>query len=176
VTGNGRGLSVHALAEGLGVSRTAIQKAARQGRLKGAVRRDRKGHLVVVDVALARRLWKTERSRPAPVKVPTAKVEVEHEGENVSLVDAQVRATLARADAQELATQLKRGLLVERFAVSNRWFEVLRVLREAILNLAPRLHATVAAESDPQRCFALIDEEAHKCLEGVADTLEGMGI
>jgi hypothetical protein len=50
-------MGVREFARQFGVSPAAVRRAARDGRLSASIGRNSKGHLVILDAALARREW-----------------------------------------------------------------------------------------------------------------------
>lgn len=89
-----------------------------------------------------------------------------------SLVEAQTAAMIERARKFRLENDVREGSLLEVRLVEKEAFEFARVLREALLNIAVRISAEVAAESDQARVFKLIDTAIRDALEATATTLE----
>jgi hypothetical protein len=180
-------VSLRALAARLGVSEAAVRKGIRSGRLQKSVRRDARGPFVA-DVALARREWAAGATKPAnagngggrkraqraarsavppvtpdpppPAPAPTLVPE------NGTLVHAQLRVADQRAVALELANQIKRGELLDAATVQREQFEISRMLRERILNVADRL-----ADLGPA-VRARVRGELRQALGDLADELE----
>jgi hypothetical protein len=92
--------------------------------------------------------------------------------EATNLVEAQRLGALERARAVRLATDVKRGLLVDRNAIVKMQFESDRIVREAMLNIASRLSAELAAETDAGRIFVRIDAAIREALSSVAAQFE----
>lgn len=180
-------VSLRALAARLGVSDAAVRKGIRSGRLRKSVRRDARGPYVA-NVALARREWVAGATKPAnagngggrkraqraarsaappvpgpaPAPVP-AQPAVPEAG---TLVHAQLRVADQRAVALELANKRKSGELLEAATVEREQFEIARMLRERILNVADRL-----ADLGPN-VRARVREELRSALGNLADELE----
>lgn len=159
-------ISVRAFARTLRVSHTTVQQAIRSGRLRESIGRDARGPFVF-DQALAKREWKAGAGKPpttggnghaAPAPVPRSA--------ESTLVDAQVRVADQRALALELANQIKRGELLDAATVQREQFEISRMLRERILNVADRL-----ADLGPA-VRARVRGELRQALGDLADELE----
>jgi phage terminase Nu1 subunit (DNA packaging protein) len=168
--------SLRALARSLGCSHQAVQKAARRGRLDGAVGKDAMGRLIVLDAALAAQMWATHRTQASPG--PTSASEKAPEAKKssrgpTSLVDVQVRLGMAKAVAQELATRIRQGELIEVAKAKNSGFTFARVLRDNILNIPDRMAGELAGESDAARVHARLTAELHQVLEQTAGMLDG---
>lgn len=180
-------VSLRALAALLGVSEAAVRKGERSGRLGKSVRRDARGPYAV-DVALARRRWAAGATKPAnagngggrkraqraarsaappvapdPPPPPSA---ASLEPEPGTLVYAQLRVADQRARAYELANKRKSGELLEAATVEREQFEIARMLRERILNVADRL-----ADLGPA-VRARVRAELRSALGDLADELE----
>lgn len=148
------------------VSLTAVQKAIRSGRLRESIGRDARGPFVA-NVKLAAREWAagaTKAANGGGKSVAIAPVAPRAEGP--TLVEAQLRLADQRTAALELANKRKRGELLDAATVERENFEVARMLRERILNVADRL-----ADLGPA-VRARIRTELRQALGDLADDLE----
>lgn len=145
-----RPCSLRAFARLIGKSHTAVEKAVTSGRLSESIGRDAKGEPFILDKQQALEEW---------------------EERGLTLSDAQRRATLERARSYKLANLQKQGALYPRARAKREAFECARTVRDAMLNLPNRLSAELAAEADPARVFARLDEEIRKALAAAAEVL-----
>jgi hypothetical protein len=88
------------------------------------------------------------------------------------LKDERARLVKAQASLEELKLRARTGELVRRDAVGKRVFAMNRSTRDNFLNLPSRTDALVAAESDRQRCFDILNKEVLQILTGLADGLQ----
>jgi hypothetical protein len=186
-------VSLRAFGRDRHVSLAAVQKALRSGRLSKSVGRDARGPFIR-DLALARREWAAGAAKPAnggngggrkrvhratraasppspPVvangePAPPATPAPSVEPQVGTLVHAQLRVADQRAVALELANKRRSGELVERATVQREQFEIARMLRERILNVADRL-----ADLGPA-VRTRVRAELRQALGDLADELE----
>jgi phage terminase Nu1 subunit (DNA packaging protein) len=149
-------VSLRALARLLGVSHTAIQKGVATGRLSKSIERGK-----VIDVDLARQEWAAGATKEPPKDA----------GGGGTLVQAQLEATRERTIGLRLANRLKRGRLVPAETARREAFDCARAVRDAVLNVPDRVAAELAAETDPDRVHARLDDELRKALEAAAEIL-----
>jgi hypothetical protein len=152
--------SLRALARGLGLSHTALQKAARAGRI-----------LPEPDGR-----WDPERVRRdmAATALP---------GHSPLAVAAQEtafgRLSLARlalkVEAHRLALDHRRGRLVDVALADARIDEIAAGMRDAVLNWPARIAGEVAAalDAEPHLVQTLLQEHVAMLLNDVADRIEG---
>jgi len=121
----------------------------------------------------AARLWKQqhvrERIKPAtrPPEGATAAgpPQIVPDAEGADYWTSRARREAAEARKSELQLAELCGELVRAADVRAAMDKRLVGLREAILQIPSRLAATVAAESDQQRCHRLIEQEMHDLLQ-----------
>lgn len=89
-----------------------------------------------------------------------------------TLTNERSRLTKAKADLAELAYRVRQGEFVLRDSVEKEVFALSRRVRENFLNLPSRTDALVAAESDQQKCFAILEKEVRQILEGLSTALQ----
>lgn len=166
-------LSLRGLAKRLRVSETAVRKAIRSGRLRESVARDTHGPYVP-DLALARREWFAGATKPTngggrrepPPTNGAGSAPGPDASDASTLVQAQLRVAAQRATALELANMRKRGELLDAATVQREYFEVARMLRERILNVADRIIDLGPAVRDRVRA------ELRQALGDIADEIE----
>ena len=78
------------------------------------------------------------------------------------------------AENKRLAAQQKAGELVESQKVQQEAFNQARLFRDALLNIADRLSASLAAESDPIVVHALLSKEHRTLLNDLAHYEENL--
>lgn len=165
-------VSIRAFAKSVGVSHPAIRKAIAAGRLRFGVGRDARGPYIS-DEFVARKEWDAAHAKPGNGAAPVAGAK----GARVrraatSLVEAKLRVDNARATGLELANRRRRGELLEAAVVEREQFEIARVVRDGVLNVADRVSAELAAEKDPKRVHAMLVAELRQALGAIAEVLE----
>lgn len=150
-------LSLRAFSRLVGCSDYAVRKAVASGRLPRSVL-DEQGR--IVDVDAAKRAWMENAAKP-PKDTQTGK-----------LAAAQEALTLERVKRERRENELAAGKLVSLNDAERQRFESMRMVREQMLNVAPRLAPELAAETDPQKVFARLDAEIRAALHAIADALE----
>lgn len=153
--------SLRGFARTLSVSDYAVRKAVASGRLPAScVGRDGRGRPVITDVDAAKAAW-TANAAKLPKQTQTGR-----------LAAAQEALTLERVKRERRENELAAGRLVSLNDAEKQRFESMRMVREQLLNVAPRLAPELAAETDPQKVFARLDVEIRAALHAVADALE----
>lgn len=162
-------MTIAAFARDRNVDEKAVRKAIASQRIPPAcVGLSRSGRKqVIVDVAGARAAWDANASR-----LPNGPAV---DGERQSLTEASRLATMERHRALRIANDLREGRVVDVAAAKREAFESARIIREILLNLPIRLAAELAAETDPAKVFARLDDEIRQALGDVADHLEAAG-
>jgi hypothetical protein len=74
-----------------------------------------------------------------------------------------------------IENDLREGRVVDVRAAKREAFESARIIRESVLNLPARIAAELAAETDPAKVFARLDDALREALGDAADRLEAAG-
>ncbi len=154
-------VSLPAYAKRRGQSRTAIQRAIREGRLtQRSVGQDARGRWLI-DPILADREWEAH-TRPKVTAEKTRPV-----GKPSGLALATQRERESRAKLAELEYQKKSASLVRASEVEHRWSAIVVGVRTSLLGLPTRTkqrlpHLTVAD-------LAVLDDLIRETLEELAD-------
>jgi len=122
---------------------------------------------VITDVEGARRAWEANAA-----KIPNGPAA---DAGRSSLVEASTLTAIERHRALKIANDLKSGIAVDARAVKRAAFEDARIIRETLLNFPARLAAALAAETDPAKVFAMLDDAIREALHETADRLEAAG-
>lgn len=171
-------LSIAAYARHRGVSHVAVLKAIKSGRIEKEA--DGSIDAVKADAAWSRNTNKAQqrqhRSQPASATPTSAPAEA-HLGPpivNSGPSYAQSRAVKEAYHARlaKLSYEEKSGSLIKIDAVKVSWFNILRVLRDRVLNLPDRLAPVMAAETDPKKIRDLLEEDLRLILNDAADSIE----
>src|SRR5262249_51465033 len=106
-----------------------------------------------------RREWEHEPSTPRPTEaVP-----------GMTYSDARALREVYEVQRKQLELDVRRGLLVRRDEVEAAAFKFYRRLRDALLNIPPRLAAQLAAENDEAKVFEILEAEFRRVFEDFAD-------
>ena len=81
------------------------------------------------------------------------------------LLKTRIKSEVGRANLLELKSKVEAGKYVDADEVRAAAFNRGRAVRDNLLNIAGRLAAVTAAESDERKCFELIDAEIKAALE-----------
>lgn len=171
-------LSIAAYARHRGVSHVAVLKAIKSGRIEKET--DGTIDAVKADAAWSRntnkaqqRPRRNEASAPAPAVAP-AEAHLGPPIVNSGPSYAQSRAIKEAYHARlaKLSYEEKSGSLIKIDAVKVSWFNILRVMRDRVLNLPDRLAPVLAAETDPKKVRDLLEEDLRLILNDAADAIE----
>lgn len=160
------------LARLLGVSRQAVNDLVRRNVLE--VGQDNRIDVEMARVALANRVRpssKTAQALETPAATalqPEAAAAAPLQEQDSAAVTSYHVAKTLRETAEARLAQLKlaelRGDLIRAADVRSTWAKRAAALRESILQLPPRLAATLAAEPDQARCHDILQAELHTLL------------
>lgn len=166
-------LSISAYARHRGVSHVAVIKAIKSGRIE----KEADG---TIDAEKADAAWR-KNSNPSPkrtTEIDVAPAPTRERHPDPPIVNsgpsfAQSRAVREAYNARlaKLSYEEKSGSLVKTDAVKVAWFNVLRVLRDRILNLPDRLAPVLASETDQAKIRDLLEQELRQALEDSADAV-----
>ena len=81
------------------------------------------------------------------------------------LLKTRIKSEVGRANLLDLKSKVEAGKYVDADEVRAAAFNRGRAVRDNLLNIAGRLAAVTAAESDERKCFELIDAEIKAALE-----------
>lgn len=163
------------LARELGITRQAVSKAEKAGRISRAANGDfdldaaRIQYRLHTDPEQQLRSLQQERSAPAGVAVLERPV-LEFEGDAKALVAAKARREAAEAQLAELELAEKRGEIILSSDHKRVVFALCRSICDALMPLADRMAPLVAAESDPAKVHAIITGEVRQVLMLLKDT------
>ena len=170
------GMNVTAYARHRGVSHVAVLKAIKAGRIV----KEQDG---TIDPDKADAAWKQNTSQAQQRKPPKEdKASVERSVDppssgNQSINNgpsyAQSRAIKEAYNARlaKLEYEEKSGALVRTDSVKVAWFNMLRVLRDRVLNIPDRMAPLLAAETDPKQVRELLEAELRQILNDASDTI-----
>ena len=154
-----------------GVSRQAVAKAIKQGRI--TVLPD--GGL---DPEIADREWAANRGAKMPAApAPAAHVnrrqlpEPFDPTEFLTFDEARALREQYAAERERLKLEQEAGLLIEAAEVKAAWFAALRTVRERLLNVPDRLAQQLAAEGDAAQVHAALLQEIRFVLENLSDEI-----
>lgn len=158
------------LARELGISRQAVSKAEKSGRISRAA-----SGLFDLDAAAIQYRLHTDpeqqarslqqRSGGTEVLDPPA---VEVRGDAAALISAKARREQAEAQLAEMKLAEAMGSAMNIAEHKRVIFALGRAVTDALLQMPSRLGAVVAAESNQLQCQALIEAEVRKVLEQLA--------
>lgn len=154
-----RTTSAREVARRLGISHTAIQKAARVGRIT----REPDG---AWDVTRVRR---DMEATALPGRSPLARP-----GDETPLGRLTLARLALKVEAQRLALDESRGKLIDVRRADARIDEIAGAMRDAVLNWPARVAGTIAADvgADPHLVQTLLQEHMHSLLADVAARLD----
>lgn len=95
-----------------------------------------------------------------------------HSANTGGMADAKLKLVQAKARREQLKADREVGKLVEVSLVECAAFNSHRQIRDQIQAIPDRVAALVAADPDPFRCKALLQQEFRYILEGLADALK----
>ena len=160
----------------VGVTRPAITQAVTAGRISDAVVEVNGKNFLDLETALYLYNKNTRRTTAATNKVPPPpapktkkevkdRVDFMPDDEIPDLNVSRARAEHYKAEISKLQLMESRKDVVPAALVKKEGFEVGRVIREALMNLADRLSNQIAGESDPRMIHQMITDEHRIALE-----------
>jgi phage terminase Nu1 subunit (DNA packaging protein) len=160
------------LAEELGISRQAVSKAEKTGRITRAA----SGLFDLDAAAIQYRLHTDPEQRARSLQQKGGGVEVMDPpvlelpptSDAARLVREKARREAAEADLAELELREKRGEIMAMSEHRRVLFSLTRAIRDALLQIPSRSAALVAAEISQPQCQAILDAEMRKVLQQLA--------
>ena len=150
------------------VSRAAVTKKIKSGKLKGAVVNHNGRKLVNKDEAI--RLWDRADTRV----VTTVKKELKQKIDNLSadeipdFAESKAKREFYLAELAKLDVEQKKEQLVSVEEIKKSSFAKARAIREALINLADRLSHQLAGEDDATVIHKIIYSEHREVLENLS--------
>tara|TARA_R100000329_G_scaffold14898_1_gene15331 strand:+ start:95 stop:595 length:501 start_codon:yes stop_codon:yes gene_type:complete len=148
------------------VSRMAVSKKVRSGKLDGAIVNHNGKRLVNKEEAF--RLWDLQAP---PSKNLTVRKELKEEiysksdDEIPNYAESKAKREHFLAELARLDVEQKKKDLIPVVDIKKSSFEIGRAIREKLTNLADRLASQIAGETDPQIIHKLLTEEHRTALE-----------
>ena len=150
------------------VSRAAVTKKIKSGKLEGAVVNHNGRKLVNKDEAI--RLWDRADTRV----VTTVKKELKQKIDNLSaneipdFAESKAKREFYLAELAKLDVEEKKEQLVSVEEIKKSSFAKARAIREALTNLADRLSHQLAGEDDATVIHQIINSEHKEALNNLA--------
>ena len=170
------GMNVTAYARHRGVSHVAVLKAIKAGRII----KEADGTIDPVKADAAweqntsqaqqRKTTQKEASDARPADASPSGVSGVGNGPSYAQSRAIKEADLARL--AKLEYEEKSGAVVRTDSVKVAWFNILRVLRDRVLNLPDRMAPMLAAETDPKQVRELLDADLRQILNDASDAID----
>ena len=148
------------------VSRTAVSKKVKSGKLDGAIVNHNGKRLVNKEEAF--RLWDLQAppSKDTTVrKQLKQEIDAKSDDEIPSYGESKAKREHFLAELAKLDVEQKKKDLIAVTEIKKSSFEIGRAIRENLSNLADRLASQVAGETDPQIIHKLLTEEHRAALE-----------
>lgn len=169
-------VSVSEYARRRGCSRTAVQKAVAQGRIRDGVRKNERGWWII-DPPVADEEWSRHtlprkevelagREAPGPT-APRSSIADEDKRTPQDLVHARALVEEARAELERIKLEQLRSTLISAEQTAARWFNLGRIVREKLVPLAGRIAEELAAETDPVQVEIRLESEILQVLEAL---------
>jgi len=158
------GLSITAYARHRGVSHVAVLKAIKTGRITKEP--DGTINPAKADAAWERNTNQAQQRNDSHNSAPA--ISGPSYAQSRAIREAY-SARLAKLEYEE-----KSGALVRADSVKVAWFNVLRVLRDRVLNLPDRMAPLLAAEPDVRKTHELLENELRQILEDAADAVQDL--
>lgn len=160
-------LSVSQFATQIGVSRQAVDKAIKMGKLTIA---ESRGRFRFIDVEKGRGEWQQNKLKKKiknkiKKEIPPPKPAETYQG--LTLYSAQLREKIAIMKIQELKAAEQEGRLIDADVVKQSAFEVWRKVRDNLLNIPTKIGHALAAETNPQKVEVMIQRELISTLQEI---------
>ena len=180
-------LSAVSIAKSLGVTRQAVDKAIKKGRL------DPNKPIDQIRIDWERNADPLQRARglaavaappapvqairqPAPVQAPAARRAADDDADGggparlggLSKFDLEMRDMAVRLKLRQLALREKEGILIRADEVRAEWSALILNAKSRMLQLGDELSDALACCSDRVQCKKLIDDKVHEILNELA--------
>ena len=159
-------ISMAELAKLKNVSRMAVSKKVKQGKLEGAVVNHNGKRMIHKEEAF--RLWDLQ-ALPSRDTTVRKRLKEEIDSKTVDEIPNYAESKAKRehflAELARLDVEQKKKDLIPVTEIKKSSFEIGRAIRESLFNLADRLANQVAGETDPQIIHKLLTEEHRAALE-----------
>lgn len=120
-----------------------------------------------VNVAKVRR----QLARNTDISKPKAKGNGAAGALPIGIAESRAERASYEAKLSRLEYEREAGLLISKEAVERAVFDKVRRTRDHVLAIPDRVDALLAAESDAQRCNAILAEELEKALAELAGSV-----
>jgi len=156
-------LNSREIAKRLGVTHTAVNKAAKSGRIPREA--DGSFKLSKVKAAWDKNANQHQRGRGlSKRKKEKAEPSPEFNSEGATFFEAQRQREWLRVEKDRLELELRKGKLLERDKVAEQWAALVSAARNRMLLVSGKAAPLVAGLSDARECQAVIDQEIREAL------------
>jgi len=175
-SGQAAPMSLRAYAKRRGCAMSAVQKAIRTGRITTTAdgkidpaQADAEWEQNTVPRAVAAARHRTSPSPPRRLSASVAPDPALAGGGNYLVARGVREGFLARL--AKIQYEEKLGKLINRDEVQVERFNTNRIIRDGVLNIADRVSAQLAAETDEKKVHEILTTELRNALNGIADGL-----
>jgi hypothetical protein len=88
-------------------------------------------------------------------------------GDDGTFIQARTWSERYKAAERKLNYEIKQSKWVPKAKVRDEAFKIGRILRDALINVGPRISALVAAETSEDRCLEILTKEHNELLKDV---------
>lgn len=155
-----------------GITHDAVRKAITAGRLKECLVQNEKGRLRLLPDVADREWQENTQHHRRPGPQPVAGGIFEPAADNDDLLDvpnfnvSRAKREAYQAELARLEYEEKQGTLVNAEAVKKEAFRTARLVRDAMLNIADRIAAELAADTDSFSVHRKLTDEIRTALSG----------
>lgn len=154
-----------------GVTPAFITKLLKAGHLKGALVKKQGRKHPLIDSEKADRLLKKNLA-PEAKKPDNTDNSQARKTDNIDYSQARTRSEIYRAKQRQLDYELKSGEVIPASQVRDLVFKACRICRDRILNVPPRISATVAAIEDEAEIINLLTDEFNMAFDEMVEALK----
>jgi len=149
----------------MGVSRCAVSKAIKAGKIK-TINID--GRAYIHNTDQAERAWKAERGDIEPEQETT-------QGQQDTTSNGYTQANLMykayKAQLAKIEYEEKKGKLVDAVAIKNEAYKTGKIIQSLLQNIPDRISSILAAETSERKIHAILTEEIDVVLEMAVERL-----